>query len=250
MSRFGPEIGSNLNRTGPNAAFRFRVQNFPEPNAKLGFRFGRVDPKDTYLATEILATLGNQFHLRRVVGQIIRPMFPPHIFGLFVVTKGQAVENQTSGHTRSEREAPDMFLGHHFSTPEVAELGKVRTRSNAEPNLNARSGSEFGSGFTEKSPEPEPNRTLTSLCHSASNSSLYLPVMLLIFSNGFMSIEMRMNLHYPGGTVGYNRNDMINPTGFKLGFNPGDQSRQDYFAWASRIKQHIHGTILVIYLAA
>ncbi|KAK6984957.1 hypothetical protein R3P38DRAFT_3450941 [Favolaschia claudopus] len=66
-----------------------------------------------------------------------------------------------------------MFLGHNFSTPEVAELGKVRTRSNAEPNLNARSGSEFGdllnrtrrsgSGFREKSPEPEPNRTLTSL---------------------------------------------------------------------------------------
>ncbi|KAF8169421.1 hypothetical protein K438DRAFT_1941284 [Mycena galopus ATCC 62051] len=60
-----------------------------------------------------------------------------------------------------------------FELPEKAEKFRVRTRSNAEPNLNVRSGSGFGSclnrtrgsgsAFGERGPEPEPNRTLPAL---------------------------------------------------------------------------------------
>ena len=38
LSKFGSKNGSNLNRTELNAAFRFKVRHWAEPNAR--FRFG------------------------------------------------------------------------------------------------------------------------------------------------------------------------------------------------------------------
>ena len=38
VGQSGSRIGSNLNRTEPNAEFRFKVQSLPEPNVR--FRFG------------------------------------------------------------------------------------------------------------------------------------------------------------------------------------------------------------------
>jgi hypothetical protein len=37
LGGFGSEIGSNLNRTEPDAAFRFEVQRFAEPELKVRF---------------------------------------------------------------------------------------------------------------------------------------------------------------------------------------------------------------------
>jgi hypothetical protein len=37
VARFGSEIGSNLNRTEPNARFRFKVQQNAEPEREVQF---------------------------------------------------------------------------------------------------------------------------------------------------------------------------------------------------------------------
>jgi hypothetical protein len=45
LGGFGSEIGSNLNRTEPDAAFRFEVQRFAEPELKV-----RFDARDASVA--------------------------------------------------------------------------------------------------------------------------------------------------------------------------------------------------------
>ncbi|KAJ7264249.1 hypothetical protein C8J57DRAFT_1230726 [Mycena rebaudengoi] len=42
VARFGSEIGSNLNRTEPNARFRFKVQQIPEPERQVRFEVHRL----------------------------------------------------------------------------------------------------------------------------------------------------------------------------------------------------------------
>ncbi|KAJ7161117.1 hypothetical protein C8R46DRAFT_1038274 [Mycena filopes] len=77
-----------------------------------------------------------------------------------------------------------------FDSPRSPIFAEVRTRSNAEPNVNAGSGSGFskwpnrtqrsGSAFGKKYPEPEPNRTLPAL------SSPLEPLLVLDSSWGFI----------------------------------------------------------------